>query len=298
MSHRRLRHLFRTTGTGNILLKPKRLLYPTLLFVLLLGLYQLFFGPYFRIKTISCTLDSKPCENNLKTQIESLKGTKTIALQTKSLKQRLLQISPEIEDIQFKVIFPDLLTVNLFTSRNLILLQLIRSTPPPISSPSSATSAAETAEDEIATSSSTHRTLIELKSVNDPIFDHFYLTSKGSLIQSSSTLDTDRIIKLLVENDLPSPDSLENLYQLYQELTESNIDTKVVWATNTTATLFLNKTTLVVFSLNKDPRQSVASLQQILHESTINPDQSIIDLRFSNPVISKINNLENSGNSN
>ncbi len=279
--------LARTSGIKNLFLKPIRFLYVFLSLGALFLLYQLLWGSFWSFKNIVCTIDTQPCPEEIMSQTLFLKGQKLITFKPTPAIDKLKKTNPGFDTITFQIFYPDKLNIKIQTQKDLIKTGLIKFDPPKellASQPSSPSA-------EATPSASPHSFLSHLPLLNKPTFDEFSLTSQGELITIPNSNQRNQAF-ILVENSLPITENLRNFYLLYQELKLSGFSIRHFWVHNSSAGLELEKGNLVVFDLNTDPRQSVASLQQIRSESTINFDQSIIDLRFTNPVVSKINDTD------
>lgn len=280
-------HVLKLLGLKNLYLKPLRFIYLLGFLLIVFLIYQLVLGDRFSFKTIHCTIDNQACSSELVAKLDYLKDQKVFTFKPSLAKEKLIKTNPYFKNVNFQIFYPDKLNVQIETEKDLIKVGLIKytvisptPTPTPLLTPESTIAA-------IATPSATHDFLNHLPFLSSQPFDYYLLTSHGDLITADESSSIDQA-QILIEDNLPATATLQNFYLLYHELKLSGFLPRNIWVFGRAAGLKLEKDSIVVFDLNIDPRRSVASLQQIRSESTIDFDVSLIDLRFKNPVIRKL----------
>src|SRR5688572_3878615 len=124
-SHR----IARTTGIKNLILKPIRFLYLLLALIAIFLLYQLLFGSFWTFKNIVCSMDAKPCSNEISSQLHFLKGQKLISFKPAPIIDKLKKNNPNFQDVNIQIFYPDKLNIKITTKADLIKLSLIRFSP-------------------------------------------------------------------------------------------------------------------------------------------------------------------------
>ena len=124
----------------------------------------------------------------------------------------------------------------------------------------------------------------QLAYLDQPSFETIYLDPSGQLISQTDASTPVGELPLLVTAALPDRPQLVNLFALYRLLYQINTP-QLFWAVTDSAIALYPPDTLVAFSLNLAPTDGYATLQQIRSTSTMSLTGTLVDLRFTKPVL-------------
>lgn len=256
------------------------------------------FSPLFKIKHLSCQLNGQACRTTHLDQLETLKGKHSLLTKPGQIENQLLQSDPLLSTAKVKLLFPDKLSIKLTSQSETLLVGLIPYTPsdfasdpasdsssppgdqtPPVATPSGQSTQATPS----AQPTPPNSLLNQKQAISSTTPQLKTLTASGRLIPAPDSPPSPPSAFLLSS---PSTNLLKNFYHLYQELILSGINPQTIWLYQSNAAIRLPNRLLVHLSLTKPIETSIATLQQIRSQSTINLNQVIIDLRFTKPVVS------------
>lgn len=251
-----------------------------------------YFGPYFKISTLDCQLDSQPCPQEILDTLKAYQKQLIFIQKPQQIQAHLLKIHTELTDAQVSISLPHSLIFRLSSDQNLYSLTFIKAqistapSPTPTPTPTQISPSPEIDATQSATPTPTplptpHPLFSWLELINQPPTSYFQLNSQGQLIPASGS-DTSIYI---INNDLPSKQSLHTFFQLISYLNDSSFRPDLYLLLPDYIILKISSN-FALFSANRDLPESLNTLQQIYTQSKIDLDQAIIDLRFNKPYIS------------
>ncbi len=123
----------------------------------------------------------------------------------------------------------------------------------------------------------------ELEAIKLPVSNWYQLNSDGLLLPGT---EADKRVLALGQSP-PEQGKLQQLYRLFFLAQRNGVGIQRLWLSGDHAGLTNLNGATAFFDLQDDLASSIASLQQILSATTIDFTSTVIDLRFSNPVIVK-----------
>lgn len=246
--------------------------------ILLLILIFVFASRRFRVFSISayrCRIAGNPCTAIDHNQIEAFLGHSLFTFKPEELRSRLIQ-NPLYKDARVRLVFPNTLEVDIAPEIDLFPLGLIRFTPPTeLSSATAASAPAELIDSDLP---------FQAQAVSQKPFSVTSLTRRGDLVEN----DSPARYFVLVESDLPDKDTLAAYYAYLKDISLSGLNLQPVWLYRRQL-VARYQDVYILFSLDSSSYTSLASLQQILSQSTMKMNHSVIDLRFALPLIRPLN---------
>lgn len=226
----------------------QRFVWVYVLLLLLLAVGILFFSPLFRINTLLCTFDERPCPAHLEAELNHYLGQSLLTLRPQTLEYKLRTAEYRADKIQISPLLPHQLRVTI-TSRvqHLTLAQ--------------ASNSAQLVVDQ---------NLVPYELVATP--------SSFPKIVSSQVAD------IPLGEPIKNP-VLKSALQLAQTLDEYFLSYEFIETQNSSIKVRLKPDLMAIFPAGEDFSTLVTSLQLILRESTIQPKPAEIDLRFSKPIL-------------
>ena len=219
-----------------------------LLAISLLGIWFAFNSPLFRIYTILCTYNDRPCPVEIETELSGLKDSSILTFRPQKVEKKIRKADISISSITINPQLPHTLTVTI-TSR-------ISS----ITMGSSNTSA-------------------------QLIIDHNYVPFEIEATPSSlPKITSSHAVNIALGQPLSDP-LLKSAMALSKTLNDYFIIFDTIQAEDYHLTVVLKNGIRAIFPMDGNFRDQVTSLQLILRESTIQPPLQEVDLRFAKPVI-------------
>ena len=228
----------------------------------------------FKVNKTCCRQDGHECDSTNTTLSESIKDTRFIFF-SKSKALKLFRAHPLNQDINIQYLFPATICVNLDTYKRLVTLSIVNLSDwsPPDSGPA------------------TPSALIRARAIsifNQNLTPQFTinLTPAGRYVSSDKPNNITANLNL---KSMADTDKLTDIYHAIQQITDAGINYNRLHIDENYIYLQLLSETFAIIDLKNDSSVAIASLHQLLAQSTITLEGMFIDLRFNYPVIAPIN---------
>lgn len=232
--------------------------YGQLLLVLLplalfsLFLYRVVSGKVFTARDLHCSREGKPCDEQITAEIAKLQGHSLLTVNTQALSRKLKQADPSLAEAEITVILPATLDIRL-TDRQ------------PFAG--------------IASEHSKAFLLCDQQGFIYKITDFFP--------ESLPVLTLPRL-DLSVGEKLKEPELLACLDLIKLLQSQFIAFSEIKFHSVSLVRVILTDNLEALFTIDGDLNSQVTSLQQILAQATITSTPSLIDLRYTKPVISPL----------
>lgn len=222
-----------------------------ILFSAILIVVKLTTGPSFRIDQISClNQDEKECDPVVMAELNRHKGESTFLINTKDIKQKLINANPAYRDINVLAKLPKLLIVTM-------------------------TDKSEYSNLKVASNSGSFIVDQNLRIVDESTKE------SGTIF----TIIAPEAVQYGVGDQITDPTIIKS-YEIARQLKKKYINFENIIITSPTMIIaVLPDGKKVLFTTTKDISRQVTSLQLILSKATITPEPREIDVRFDKPVL-------------
>jgi hypothetical protein len=227
------------------------------------------FTDLLRVQQVECTHSGGECQQRHREILEHYQGRLVLFLKPAEITAKLRE-DPSLRAATVEVKFPNKITALLESETRLLNLGFILidnqylSTPP-------------------ESSTSANPLWREIDALKLPVSNWYELNQQGELLPGT---EAEKRV-LVLGTAQPAKERLAQLYQLFFLAERNGIGISQLWLRGDHAGLTSTLGVTAFLDLNTDLADSLASLQQILSATTIDFTTTVVDLRFSNPVIVK-----------
>lgn len=205
------------------------------------------FTHIFVVKEIQCTMDNEDCPESVFAEVSRLQKTPLLFLETLSTKMKLMGALPQLQSVEFKKLYPHTLKINLLSSQESLVVYL-----PEMAS-------------------------------------YVFLSPQGKVlnmtpVKPERTLYISIPSKSLRQGDEVFQQELQDIIRLKEVLKNNASILSIEYVNSQDIRVYLPNNKHAVISSDGLEKQ-VNTLQLLLNEATMIENISVMDLRFSHPVL-------------
>lgn len=221
--------------------------------IILLVIASLLFitrGRLFAIKTVDCLRDYQPCtDNHLLTELDKLKGANLFTFNKSELRTRILENNKTIENVEVTSSLPNKVSVNLISSSPSVALQL--------------------------KDNSTVWVVLD---------QEFRVIAVRESDPNVPTVKVSTMEEISIGNPITSKET-QGALEVALSIKNNFIQAETISLTDDVITLDLTEGKTALLSSKADIAEQLITLQAILADDTISESASLIDVRYTQPVI-------------
>ncbi len=225
--------------------------------------------PVLKISSVNCWTTAGDCGLRHWEILRSKMSKLVFLIKPREIESQLLQ-DPSIKVAKVDIQFPNRLNARLEMETQLMPIGFINVNLADLDQPPQSTTSARLWQKEIMIS-------------DQPINNFYQINVNGELLPSQET----KIEAFIIGDHQPDIEMLKSLHQLWRLINYDGFDIKKLWLTEDHFGLITNQNVIALLAFDQPGDKLLATLQQILSESTIDLANTVVDLRFKNPVIVK-----------